>query len=92
MATIDGNLWEYNFAHVVVLDVTDDYRYRQGPLPSDCYPILAEMWIPVYEIDRRIGQEMVQGYLYDWHESPPDVGGAWYVGVVDQGMIKALEA
>ncbi len=88
MAILAGNLWEHNMAKVVVIDVTDDYRLMKPPLPSECYPVLAEVWIPVHGIKKRLAAMiLVDGYLYDWHETPLDTHGPWYVGVVDRTMV-----
>lgn len=93
MAELFGNLWEYNMAKVVVIDVTDDYKLMQPPLPSECYPVLAEVWVPTYNIDNRLsGGNLVDDYLYDWHETPEDVHGVWYVGVVHRGMLASESA
>ena len=87
MARMGENLWSYNVARLVVIDVTDDYRLMQPPLPSDCYPVLTELWVPVYRLkDHLKTLDLVDGYLYDWHESPQDEAGAWYVGVVDSQL------
>lgn len=88
MATLDGNLWEYNLARVVVVDVSDDYRLMQPPLPSECYPVLAEMWVPCLNLARRLPKMcLVDGYLYDWHESPDSTPQTWYVGVVSDTLV-----
>lgn len=82
MATLDGNLWEHNLCRVVVVDVTDDYSSPGPPLPTDCYPVLAEVLMPRYGLQAMLPYAaLVQGYLYDWHERPGD-DGAWTVGVV----------
>jgi hypothetical protein len=84
MDGIDGNLWEYNLARIIVVDVSDDYRFMQPPLPSDFYPVLREIWVPKHCLTKKFPQqELVEGYLYDWHESPETDIGSWYVGVVD---------
>ncbi len=83
MASVGGNLWEYNLARVKLIDVTDDYMLSQPPLPSEYYPVLAEVWIPRYNLKERLSQTiLIDGYLYDWHESPLEADGIWYVGVV----------
>lgn len=93
MAEIESNLWAYNLAKVVVVDVTDDYRLMQDPLPSICYPVIAEVWLPRYKlIDHLPDRPLVDGYLYDWHETPKDDAGEWVVGVVDREYSKALTA
>lgn len=91
MAEIDGALWEFNLAKVVVIDVSDDYAFMQPPLPSDCYPILKEVLLPRYGLSSKLPrEELVSGYLYDWHEQPCFEGGLWYVGVVKEDLAKAL--
>jgi hypothetical protein len=91
MATLDGPLWMHNLAKVVVVDVTDDYRLMQPPLPSDFYPVLKETYMPRYKlIDRLPGENLVNGYLYDWHESPVQEDDIWYVGVVLEELANEL--
>lgn len=88
MAEILGDLWTYNLARVVVVDVSDDYRVMQPPLPSDMYPVLTELWLPRHNLSRGFAQEnLVLGYLYDWHETPEQESGSWYVGVVDSALL-----
>ncbi len=41
MAETFGSLWEYNFCRIIVVDVSDDYRLMQPPMPPDFYPVLA---------------------------------------------------
>lgn len=87
MAQLDGNLWEFNLAKVVVVDVSDDYRLMQKPMPSEFYPVVAEHWVPAYNVDKEIATgSLNQGYAYDWHEGPQGETGAWYVGVVRDGL------
>lgn len=87
MARLDGNLWELNMARIIVVDVTDDYRLLQPPMPSDCYPILRETLLPRYRLMRHLlHADLVSGYLYDWHESPDQDNGNWYVGVVREDL------
>jgi hypothetical protein len=87
MAEIGPNLWEYNLARVIIVDVTDDYRLMQQPMPSDFYPVLKELWLPRHCLNRGIEEvDLVEGYLYDWHETPDREPGSWYVGVVDQTL------
>ena len=87
-ADIAGNLWEYNLSRVVVIDVTEDYRSMSPPLPSECYPVLKEVWIPTYQLMGPVPERVkVDGYLYDWHESPVEEYGTWYVGVVHSGLL-----
>jgi hypothetical protein len=89
---IGGNLWEYNLARVVVIDVSDDYRLMRAPMPSECYPVLKEVWVPTYQVMRAAPAVRVEGYLYDWHESPAEAFGTWYVGVVHSGLLLGGEA
>lgn len=92
MAEIIGNLWEYNLAKVVVVDVTDDYRHLESPLPSSCYPILAQIMVPRYGlVDALCELSLVEGYLYDWHERPDTELGDWIVGVVDSAVLNMLK-
>lgn len=87
MAEIWGNLWEYNLTKLVVVDVTDDYALDQPPMPSDFYPVVAEMWVPVHSLPARLPEgKLVEGYLYDWHERPDSERGIWYVGVVREDL------
>lgn len=87
MAQLNGNLWEYNLCRVIVVDVTDDYRYLQSPMPSDYYPVLTETWLPRHNLAHRLSKgDLVSGYLYDWHESPDGEGNEWYVGLVSSDL------
>ncbi|CAN5572239.1 hypothetical protein BH11ARM1_BH11ARM1_04650 [soil metagenome] len=87
MDGITGNLWEYNLARVIVVDVTDDYLLMQPPLPSYFYPVLREVWLPKHQLGRTFPHDdLVPGYLYDWHETPESDLGSWYVGVVDANL------
>ena len=82
MATLDGNLWEHNLTLVRVVDVSDDYRLFQPPMPSDCYPVIEEAWLPTFDLSRRLpDRKLVEGFLYDWHEAGCG-DEAWIVGVV----------
>lgn len=93
MAELIGNLWEHNLARVVFVDVSDDYRLMQPPLPNEFYPVLKEAWMPRHRLSQKLSaSEQVQGFLYDWHEAPLDEGGLWYVGVVDQQLALALQS
>ncbi|MEI7987249.1 MAG: hypothetical protein WCI55_16625 [Armatimonadota bacterium] len=93
MAELCGNLWEHNLARVVIVDVTDDYRLMQPPLPSDFYPVLRETYMPRYKlIDQLPRADLVNGYLYDWHESPENDHDVWYVGVVLEELANELLA
>ncbi|MCW5937076.1 MAG: hypothetical protein KIT11_07210 [Fimbriimonadaceae bacterium] len=85
---MDRNLHAFNLAKVVVVDVTDDYRFMRQPLPNEWYPVLREVWVPTIGLDARLTQlPLVDGYLYDWHQGPDDTGDPWYVGVVDEGLL-----
>ena len=89
MAKLEGNLWEYNLARIIVVDVTDDYRLMQPPMPSDFYPVLEEIWLPAVDLASSLHKiHLVQGYLYDWHERPSKELGEWYVGVVKENLAK----
>lgn len=122
MAELGAELWKYNLARILVIDVTDDYRSMRPPLPSECYQVLREVWMPAYLLliggtrfrasanregvapakprnasEESISQTTVslawlnkiqpEGYLYDWHESPTEAHGTWYVGVVHSGLL-----
>lgn len=90
MATLDGNLWDYNFTKVVLLDVSDDYTLMQEPMPACCYPVLGEVLVPVAELPGGFARRnWMQGYLYDWHETDVTTK-AWYVGVVRQELAERL--
>ena len=83
VAEIFGSLWQYNLAKVVVVDVSDDYRLMQDPMPGPFYPVLKETYRPRYGLVQRLAEEeLVSGFLYDWHESPQGEGGPLYVAVV----------
>jgi hypothetical protein len=87
VAEIFGNLWEHNLCRVVVVDVSDDYRLMQPPMPSDFYPVLREVWMPRYLLSQKLPSEsLVTGYLYDWHESGDGLSACWYVGVVSEDL------
>lgn len=84
MATLEENLWSHNLTLVRVVDVTDDYRLMQPPMPSDCYPVIGETWLPAFGLARRLSQgALIAGYEYDWHEPGED---SWVVGVVATEM------
>jgi hypothetical protein len=92
MAEFFGNLWEFNMARIVVVDVSDDYRLMQPPMPSDFYPVLTEIWMPRYRLSEELpSRSLVHGYLYDWHESPDESRDCWYVGVVDEELAKVCD-
>jgi hypothetical protein len=87
VADILGNLWEHNLCRVVIVDVSDDYRLMQPPMPSDFYPVLREVWLPRHLLSKKLPTEsLVHGYLYDWHESGDNRNGCWYVGVVAEDL------
>lgn len=87
-ARIDGNLWQYNLARVVVVDVTEDYRQMRSPMPAEYYPILTEVWVPRICMPQKLADaSLLDNYLYDWHQSPEDASGIWYVGVVERQML-----
>lgn len=89
MANLDGNLWQLNLAKVVIVDVTDDYRLMQPPMPSEFYPVIKEVWLPCHGLARRISNDdLMAGYLYDWHETPVEGRDEWYVGVVKADLAK----
>lgn len=93
MAVVCGNLWDYNLAKVVVIDVTDDYRFCQPPLPSDFYPVLRETWMLRHQLVNRLPEaRLVNGYLYDWHQTPECAEDVWYVGVVQEELANQLLA
>ena len=87
MAELAAPLWKYNFRRVVVVDVSDDYRLMQSPMPTSCYPVLEETLLPVHGLYRHLGEaELVDGFLYDWHENPKNGSGPLYVGVGSQTL------
>lgn len=89
MATIDGPLWKLNLARVIVVDVSEDYRLMQPPMPSDFYPVLVETWLPRHNIEKSLmDRDLVSGYLYDWHEVPQGDAGKWVVGVVSSSLAR----
>lgn len=91
MAELNGALWMYNLTRVVVVDVTDDYALMQPPLPTACYPVLAECWLPRHGLMRALPKaDLVDGYLYDWHENPAEPEGEVVVGVVRQELVDQL--
>lgn len=89
MAEIFGNLWEYNLAKIVIVDVSDDYRLMQNPMPTEFYPVVKEIWMPAYLVNQQLSdQSSTDGFLYDWHESPESVETPWYVGVVNESVLR----
>ncbi len=93
MAVMLPSLWRFNLARIVVVDVTDDYRTMQPPLPTDWYPVLTEVWVRPVDLDRRLAElNLVEGYLYDWHQTPEVEGEPWYVGVVSRGLLSGSAA
>jgi hypothetical protein len=90
MAQLAGNLWEYNLAKVVVIDVSEDYRLLQSPMPNGFYPVLRELWFPRHNLPTVLtNAQLVQGYLYDWHETGDSLSDSWYVGVVAAELASA---
>ena len=88
MAHMDACLWEYNLAKGVIVEVTDDYRFLQPPMPSEYYPVLAETWLPRHRLIEALPKlELLNGYLYDWHETPTTDDGNWVIGVVQEDLI-----
>ena len=93
MDSIEGNLWEFNLAKIVVVDVSDDYRIMADPMPAFFYPVVEETWLPQHKLDSYLkDRDLVDGYLYDWHERPDDQQGKWYVAVVNRDLAKELGA
>lgn len=91
MAIMDGPLWTYNLARVIVLDVSDDYALMQPPLPNECYPVVSEEWIPRHHLPKVFKEgTLVEGFLYDWHQAPIYKGDCWYVGVVNSELVDYL--
>jgi hypothetical protein len=87
-AVVDGNLWEFNVAQVIVVDVSDDYRFDRPCQSPECYPVVEEVWIPRCSLPNVLAEErIIEGFLYDWHQSPRLPSGAWYVGVVNREML-----
>jgi hypothetical protein len=92
VAEIFGNLWEHNLCRIVVVDVSDDYRLMQPPMPSDYYPVLREVWLPRYLLSEKLSSaSLVNGYLYDWHESGDGRSNCWYVGVVSEDLAQPTD-
>jgi hypothetical protein len=47
----------------------------------------------MYEIDARLSDpQLMEGYLYDWHESPDRPDAPWFVGVVHAQLLVEAEA
>ena len=90
-AQLDGELWQYNLAKVVVVDVSDDYALMQEPLPNACYPVLKETLLPVYKLNKSLhGGDLVEGFLYDWHQNPDQDEEAYFVGAVRSDLVHQL--
>ncbi len=88
MADVGDGLWRYNFRRVVVVDVSDDYRFFHPPMPASMYPVLDDVLLPVHGLFKGLGdRSLVDGYLYDWHESPDRGSDPLYVGVVDRVLL-----
>ncbi|MBS1706666.1 MAG: hypothetical protein JST40_12400 [Armatimonadetes bacterium] len=80
---LDSDLWKYNFVKVVLVDSSDDYVLMREPMPCQCYPVLHETWVPSYKLGERLPElALVDGFLYDWHESKHSGGSEWFVGMV----------
>ena len=93
MATVEPNLWEYNFTRIVILDVSSDYELMCEPMPPNCYPILNEIWVHKTRLPALLPQDdLMVGYLYDWHEDSERDENAWYVGMVRQELARTLLA
>ena len=89
MDCMEMDLWCYNVAKVIIVDVTDDYVTLAEPLPTVCYPILKVIWLPAYQLPHHLlRQPLLSGYAYDRHETIPSQEGTehWYVGVVHQRL------
>lgn len=87
MDCVEMNLWHYNVAKVIIVDVTDDYLTLAEPLPTMFYPILKVLWLPAYQLPHHLlRRSLLSGYAYDRHEMIPSEEGTehWYVGVVNQ--------
>lgn len=92
-AQLDGSLTHFNIARVVVLDVTEDYLSMRHPLPTMCYPVVTEMWMPRINMpDRLANDRLLEGYLYDWHVTPETHEGIWYVGVVNTDKVHQISS
>lgn len=88
MANLAGELWRFNLAKVVVVDVSDDYELMRPAMPKECYPVIREMLLPRYGLRHQFARlPMAEGFLYDWHESPTSEDGEWFVGVVHRGLL-----
>jgi hypothetical protein len=63
------------------------------PMPAFFYPVLEEIWLPRHKLDNYLkGRDLLDGYLYDWHECPLEEEGSWYVAVVNRDLAKELGA
>lgn len=88
MADIVGELWRHNLTKIIVVDVSEDYELMQPPLPSECYPVLRETYLPSYKLSRKLPEQtLVEGFLYDWHDMVPNHDEPCFVGVVRQEMV-----
>lgn len=86
-----GDLWKYNLAKVVVVDVTDDYKLMQEPLPAQCYPILSQTYVPIIRMQDDIQVlELVDGFLYDWHLKPETADEPWVIAVVNRSFAQEI--
>lgn len=83
MAKLGSDLLGLNFARVVFVDVTDDVRLGQDPMPVDCYPVLGVLSLPWFTVESLVPSGLVDlGYYYQWHLEPANYGEEWYVGMV----------
>lgn len=87
MAEIETDLWRYNLAKVVFVDVTDDYELMQPPLPSELYPVVQETYLPRHKLRDALPSLPLPGYLYDWHETPARDEDPWVVAVVREEAV-----
>lgn len=87
MAKLDGELWRHNLARVIVIDTTNDYALNCSPMPIDCYPVVAETYLPAAGLDSRVHKlQIVPGFLYDWHEKAGPEDGTWVIGMVRRDL------
>jgi hypothetical protein len=92
VATLLGDLWQYNLIQVIVVDVTQDYQTGATEnfdlLPAAFYPELYRRMLPAYRLGQMIEVEFSdEAFSYDWHETPVDPHGPWYVGVVQRERV-----
>ncbi|MBL8087785.1 MAG: hypothetical protein JNM85_06910 [Chthonomonas sp.] len=88
---MDAELWRFNLTKVVIIDVTDDYAVMQPPLPNKCYPVLRETYLPVYQLNKTVHRDdLVEGFMYDWHQRPTEEETEWVVGVVRGEFVREM--